>query len=70
MTVPTPDVPEWTGIDEAYRARLARLRTRAFANYDKAVITLSGGALGISFAFVKDAVGRPDSQQLRDSVAC
>ena len=31
----------------------------ASAAYDKAVMTLSGGALGISFAFVKDIVKEP-----------
>lgn len=41
----------------AYRADQVRLREKAQEEYDKAVLTLSAGALGISFAFVKDIVG-------------
>lgn len=38
----------------AYREKLQELETRMQSEYDKAVMTLSGGAIGISFAFIKD----------------
>jgi len=41
----------------AYRAHLVQARQKAQEDYDKTVLSLSGGALGISFAFVKDIVG-------------
>lgn len=42
------------------RKREERKRSRVCPNsedYDKTVISLSGGALGISFAFIKDIIG-------------
>ena len=36
-----------------YRETLVKLEQEAHVDYDKAVMTLSGGALGISFAFFK-----------------
>src|SRR5947208_1345484 len=41
----------------AYRELLSKTAQEAQSDYDKAVLTLSGGALGISVAFVKDIVG-------------
>lgn len=43
-----------------YRNLLIAAEQKAQADFDKTVLSLSGGALGISFAFVKDIVG-PDS---------
>lgn len=40
-----------------YRALLTKMEQEAQATFDKTVITLSGGALGLSFAFTKDVVG-------------
>lgn len=40
-----------------YRKRLGELESQAQDSYDKAVITLSGGALGLSLIFVKDVAG-------------
>ena len=40
-----------------YRSRLELLEQKAQEDFDKTVLSLSGGALGISFAFVKDIVG-------------
>jgi hypothetical protein len=40
-----------------YRSRLEVLEQKAQEDFDKTVLSLSGGALGISFAFVKDIVG-------------
>lgn len=40
-----------------YRSRLEKLEQKAQDDFDKTVLSLSGGALGISFAFVKDIVG-------------
>ena len=41
---------------EEYRRFLQEAEQKAQAAYDKTVLALSGGALGISFAFVKDIV--------------
>ncbi len=40
-----------------HRVFLLEAEQKAQEDYDKTLITLSGGALGISFAFVKDIVG-------------
>ena len=40
-----------------YRTLLLEAEKKAQEDFDKTVLTLSGGALGISFAFVKDIVG-------------
>jgi hypothetical protein len=42
---------------EEYRTHLVEARQKAFEDFDKTVLALSGGALGVSFAFVKDLVG-------------
>jgi len=39
-----------------YRAQLVQLRQEAERSFDHTVLTLSGGALGISFAFVRDFI--------------
>jgi hypothetical protein len=44
-------------VDPEYRQWLVLAEQKAQEDYDKTVLTLSGGALGISFAFVKDIVG-------------
>lgn len=40
-----------------YRKLLQDLEIRSLESYDKAVMTLSGGGLAISFAFIKDIIG-------------
>jgi|SRR6267378_662765 len=40
-----------------YRQQLLSLEEKAQATFDKTVVTLSGGALGISFAFTNSIVG-------------
>ena len=40
-----------------YRAHLLELEHKAQTSFDRTVLTLSGGALGISFAFVRDFIG-------------
>jgi hypothetical protein len=40
-----------------YRALLIETEQKSQADFDKAVLTLSGGALGLSFAFVRNLVG-------------
>jgi hypothetical protein len=40
-----------------YRSHLIAAEQKAQEDFDKTVLSLSGGALGISFAFVKDIVG-------------
>lgn len=42
-----------------YRQWLVAAEQKGQGDFDKTVLTLSGGALGVSFAFVKDIVG-PD----------
>ncbi len=46
--------------NEEYRDSLISTEQKSTEQYDKAVLTLSGGALGVSFAFVRDLVG-PDA---------
>src|SRR2546429_5151815 len=43
--------------DQGFRQHLLALEEKAQAAFDKTVITLSSGALGVSFAFVKDFLG-------------
>lgn len=40
-----------------YRGLLVRTEQESQAEFDKGVLALSGGALGLSFAFTKDIVG-------------
>ena len=40
-----------------YRELLETLKQNSQESYDKTVLSLSAGALGVSFAFVKDIVG-------------
>jgi hypothetical protein len=40
-----------------YRSALLDCDKKSVEEYDKAVMTLSGGAIGVSFAFLKDIVG-------------
>lgn len=42
---------------EEYRNHLVESRQKAFEDFDKTVLALSGGALGISITFVKDLLG-------------
>ena len=51
------EVAKLDEVDPDYRQWLVVAEQKAQADYDKTVLTLSGGALGISFAFVKDIVG-------------
>jgi hypothetical protein len=55
-TAPTPTEPP-KGVDPEYRQWLVVAELKAQDDYDKTLVTLSGGALAISFAFVKDIVG-------------
>lgn len=41
-----------------YRKALLDLEQKTQSAYDKAVMTLSGGALGLTFTFLKDVVGQ------------
>ena len=40
-----------------YRQQLIEIEQKIGAGYDKTLITLSGGALGVSFAFIKSFIG-------------
>ena len=42
---------------QAYREHIVRAEQQAQSDFDKTVLTLSGGALGVSFAFLRDVVG-------------
>jgi hypothetical protein len=41
----------------AYRNHLVAAEQKAQEDFDKTVVSLSGGALAISFAFIKDMIG-------------
>lgn len=41
----------------SYREALEKYEQKAYEDYDKAILTLSGGALVLSFTFVKDIAG-------------
>jgi hypothetical protein len=40
-----------------YRGLLTQTEQQSQAQYDKTVLALSGGGLGLSFAFIKDVIG-------------
>ena len=42
---------------QEYRTLLTNIEQKSQEDYDKAILTLSGGALGVTFAFVKNIVG-------------
>ncbi len=42
---------------DEYRTALISAEQKAQEDFDKTVLALSGGALGISFAFIKDIIG-------------
>lgn len=46
-----------------YRKWLVEADHKASQAYDKALLTLAGGALGISFAFLKDLVASPSVRE-------
>jgi hypothetical protein len=48
---------------DEYRQWLVQAEQKAQDDYDKTVLALSGGALGISFAFVKDIIGERPIEQ-------
>lgn len=53
-------MPITNAVDERlfeYRKNLVAAEQKAQEDFDKTVLTLSGGALGISFAFLKDVIG-------------
>jgi hypothetical protein len=45
---------------EAYRQWLADAHQKACGDYDKAILTLAAGALGVSIAFVDNIAPNPD----------
>jgi hypothetical protein len=51
------DSPHPGGTDARYRETLDVTERAAVQAYDKTVLLLSGGALGVSFAFLKDVLG-------------
>lgn len=62
----SPEVPERTDREseipedlKKYRDHLVLAEQKAQEDFDKTVLTLSGGALGISFAFITDVAGDP-----------
>lgn len=42
---------------KSYRAQLVDLENRSQTTFDRTVLTLSGGALGVSFTFVEQFIG-------------
>jgi hypothetical protein len=49
---------------QAYRGELAILETRSQESFDKTLVTLAGGALGVSFAFVEKFLGAEPAKSL------
>jgi hypothetical protein len=47
-----------------YRGLLTQTEQKSQADFDKALLALSGGALGISFTFLKDIVGKSNASHL------
>lgn len=41
----------------AYRQHVVKAEQQSIEAYDKGLLTLSGGALGVSFAFIRDIIG-------------
>lgn len=69
---PAPYLPEQrvqpeprVKVDPAYRQSLLSAEQKSQEDFDKTVLSLSGGALAVSFIFVKDVVG---DQPIRDSI--
>jgi hypothetical protein len=58
---PVEQEPQPTSVTDTalaeYRTHLINAGQKAQEDFDKTVLSLSGGALGISFAFVKDVIG-------------
>jgi hypothetical protein len=44
--------------NDEYRKHLVEARQKAQADYDKTVVLLAGGALGLSLSFLKNIVGK------------
>jgi hypothetical protein len=57
-----PPMPEFDTQISTYRQSLLELEQKMQSSYDKAVMTLSGGALGVSMSFLKDVVGTQNVQ--------
>ena len=55
MTNESPDTPEARRVNIRNTLRSSSIQSQR--DYDKTVITLSSGALGISFVFIKDVLG-------------
>ena len=55
QTAPTEG--DSNGALREYRAQLVEAEVKAQTAFDRTVLTLSGGALGLSFAFVRDFIG-------------
>jgi hypothetical protein len=54
---PVPPSPELTTELTKYREFLIEAERKSQEDFDKTVLSLSGGALGISFIFLKDVIG-------------
>lgn len=55
-SLPEPNDEDRTKLS-AYREYLVELYTKTQEEFDRTLLALSGGALGVSFAFVKDFLG-------------
>lgn len=63
MAVAKDKKPSKRVVDDEYRRWLVQAEQKAQDDYDKTVLALSGGALGISFAFVKEIIGEKPIEQ-------
>jgi hypothetical protein len=56
---------------ERYRAHLLELRRESQASYDRTLMALSGGALGLSLTFLKQVIGQsPPTRLLLAAWSC
>ncbi|MEM6796669.1 MAG: hypothetical protein AAF725_22040 [Acidobacteriota bacterium] len=60
-SVDSEKIPE---IEEGYRAHCVKAHQQAQADFDKTVLTLSGGALGLSITFV-EKIASPTTSQFK-----
>ncbi|MFT7056693.1 MAG: hypothetical protein ACJAR3_002332 [Roseivirga sp.] len=51
-------------MNEEYRNNLIAAEQKSQDDYDKTIVSLSGGALGISIVFIKDIIGTSDPVML------
>ncbi|MBL8693168.1 MAG: hypothetical protein JNJ88_03650 [Planctomycetes bacterium] len=62
------DVTRELDVETKYREDLVEGRQQAQTSYDRAILTLSAGAMGVSLTFLKDIAGGGRAVQVRCSL--